>query len=321
MAKLASKLKKPLWPLWITRDTILSESKPIFEEFHPIILCTASGRVVGNEVSRHGSPFEYIQGAGDDSEGWSQVCTVSTLRFPKVPKGESIRRFFSHTQGLTPTLFWTHKQLLLNTPEEKLPSLISSLLQKTIPPPISSSTPSLACIKPTSISIGSISTLSHFHSPLPEALIICSPTAISLPIATQQHKILHLPIPPNKNSRRSLRHQLAQTEPFFLSSSASASPTNIGIVCPTGTDLAVGIALALLCLYYDDKGSRVVQQGTTNRDHGLIDKAFIAKRLAWIVMSIPQANPRRDTLRAINDYLMSGERNPGGVGEVRLEDR
>lgn len=73
LAPLAAQLKKPLRPLWITRDTPLpAKGVPRFEDFHAVVLCTASGRVEGAEVAGGG----YIQGAADDSEGWARVCTL-----------------------------------------------------------------------------------------------------------------------------------------------------------------------------------------------------------------------------------------------------
>ena len=87
LAALRASLRKPLRPLWVTQETPLGaslaqdggegndggegegESEPpvIFEDYHPIICCTSSRRVVGAEMSEGG----YIQGAGDDTEHWA----------------------------------------------------------------------------------------------------------------------------------------------------------------------------------------------------------------------------------------------------------
>ena len=76
MVMLAAKVKKPLRPLWITQDSVLPDIRPLSEAYHPVVLCTASRRVVsGFEMAG----YEYIQGAGDDSEGWSHVGRVFVL--------------------------------------------------------------------------------------------------------------------------------------------------------------------------------------------------------------------------------------------------
>jgi tRNA A64-2'-O-ribosylphosphate transferase len=57
-------------PLWITQDMGIPD-EVVFTDFHPIICCTASKRIYGGE----GADGGYIQGAGDDSEGWACVWT------------------------------------------------------------------------------------------------------------------------------------------------------------------------------------------------------------------------------------------------------
>ncbi|KAF7544028.1 hypothetical protein G7Z17_g10273 [Cylindrodendrum hubeiense] len=99
---LPSCLTKPLRPVWVTPESSLPEANAagasIFENFRPVICCTASRRVVGSEMDEGG----YIQGAGDDTENWA--C------------------------GLTPTVFWEHLENLLVASEADLPELIAQLV-------------------------------------------------------------------------------------------------------------------------------------------------------------------------------------------------
>lgn len=60
-------LRKPLRPVWVTQDSQLVSVDEVFEDYHPVICCTSSRRVVGAEMSQGG----YIQGAGDDTENWA----------------------------------------------------------------------------------------------------------------------------------------------------------------------------------------------------------------------------------------------------------
>ena len=43
---------------------------------------------------------------------------------------------------------------------------------------------------------------------------------------------------------------------------------------------------------------------TTMSSRPAIDKAFIRRRLAWITTAIPEANPSRSTLQAVNSFLI-----------------
>jgi tRNA A64-2'-O-ribosylphosphate transferase len=89
------------------------------------------------------------------------------------------------------------------------------------------------------------------------------------------------------------------------------------ITCETGRDLCVGVALMLLCLFYDDEGNvtlrpdlRTFSKIDSNGNYvwssviETIDKFFIRRRLAWIVSSHSDANPSRTTLQSINGFLM-----------------
>ena len=63
---------KPLRPIWVTPS---SSVLPIFQgdmPFIPIICLTAS-KQVENGLERRMQGFPYVQGAGDDHEGWSQA--------------------------------------------------------------------------------------------------------------------------------------------------------------------------------------------------------------------------------------------------------
>ncbi|KAH6686348.1 initiator tRNA phosphoribosyl transferase [Plectosphaerella plurivora] len=108
---LRSKISKPLRPFWVTPDSDLSafEGSVIFEDYHPIVCCTASLRVAGGELTtmgssaRDGGSYVYVQGAGDDTENWA--C------------------------GLTAEIWWANVEKLLATEEAELPELIAELLR------------------------------------------------------------------------------------------------------------------------------------------------------------------------------------------------
>jgi tRNA A64-2'-O-ribosylphosphate transferase len=71
------------------------------------------------------------------------------------------------------------------------------------------------------------------------------------------------------------------------------------VACESGKDASIGVALALLCLFFDAQG-----QLTSKQNEQRIDKAFIRGRLGWISTALPDANPNRATLQSVNSYLM-----------------
>ncbi|KAK2004473.1 initiator tRNA phosphoribosyl transferase [Colletotrichum falcatum] len=102
-APLRARLAKPLRPFWVTQETQLppaasSGAGAVFDDYHPVVCCTASRRVAGAEMSEAG----YIQGAGDDTENWAM--------------------------GLTADLFWENADALLSAPEADLPDAVAALV-------------------------------------------------------------------------------------------------------------------------------------------------------------------------------------------------
>ncbi|KIW09399.1 uncharacterized protein PV09_00293 [Verruconis gallopava] len=264
-AELRAKVKRPLRPLWVTRESDLPASAPRFEAFCPVVLCTASRRVVGGEISEGG----YIQGAGDDAEGWSH--------------------------GLTPALFWAHKQELLSAREEDLSDLIASYLSTSVN---NEGDSKVATVKRASwLGIGSFSCLTA-SSFTDDCAVVTVGIRNALPTSRLSPKLhLHLECRERKLGSRDLRTQLPQLRPFV---EGLQSVEHVVVCDATGRDLAVGVALALLCLYADDSGLF-----SKMRSPQIIDKGFIKQRLSWIMTSYPGASPSRTTLQSINDYLLS----------------
>ncbi|KAJ4302602.1 tRNA A64-2'-O-ribosylphosphate transferase [Kalmusia sp. IMI 367209] len=259
---LRRKLQKPLRPMWILQDSSLPDTIPSFPDFHPVVLCTASRRVHGAEGSEGG----YIQGAADDHEAWSQ--------------------------GLTPTLFWSNKEKLLSTNEEHLPDLIKKLIveekgQDAMP----------ILVKPTSSLY--IANVHNVKIQSFDVIISCTPEPLPAlaPEATKPRKHLYLPCQTGKLGSRDLRTQLPRLPIFFTT--LSSYPGRILICDPTGKDLAVGVALAILCLYTDSHGT-IYRDPTCAK----IDKSFIKQRFTWLTTTHPTLNPPRGTLQSINAFLM-----------------
>ncbi|KAI9733505.1 MAG: hypothetical protein M1818_007253 [Claussenomyces sp. TS43310] len=274
LSALRKHVTKPIRPLWITPESHIFNGDEGFDAFHPVICCTASRRVQGGELNSGG----YIQGAGDDTEHWAL--------------------------GLTPPVFWENKQLLLKTPEPEIPELIHKLCLSTSLDVAQNRT--LIPVKPTSCLLVIDSALLVDEALLDSNIVVSLTHKITeAETWTTSPTSVTAGIGPHKLGSRNLRAALPHIVNFVtkcLRKREDESLASIVVACPGGKDHSVGVALALLCLLFDDDGHLVkLDDVRVTRD---IDKMFIKRRLGWIMTSIPDANPTRATLQSINSYLM-----------------
>ncbi|KFY33704.1 hypothetical protein V494_07401 [Pseudogymnoascus sp. VKM F-4513 (FW-928)] len=272
MEPLRKHISKPIRPIWVTPESALPVEEQVFNDYHPVICCTASRRVAGGEVSEGG----YIQGSGDDTENWAY--------------------------GLTHPVFWQNSELLLSTPESELPSLITELVSNFSNTDASKASPSL--LPPTSsLYVTSTSLTAQPAADGDIIITICS--KITSPETWQKDKHnLEIGIGSGKIGSRNLRSALPHVLDFVKKSlstaSAGSKPPRIVVACPDGKDLSIGGALAILCILYDENGDLLdLGQEATG-----IDKAYIRRRLGWIMTAMPDSNPSRSTLQSVNSYLM-----------------
>ncbi|APA07869.1 hypothetical protein sscle_03g026390 [Sclerotinia sclerotiorum 1980 UF-70] len=276
-----SKLRKPIRPIWVTPESQVSNTGDVFEDFHPVICCTVSRRVAGGEVSEGG----YIQGAGDDTENWAH--------------------------GLTPNIFWTNQQQLLETSEEDLPELIETLINHSSSSLLGSNN-KLRLVKPTScLSISTIDTVSSLENNTSTCIIVLLPKITHKDTWYTSPSRMDIGLGSKKVGSKNLRAALKDITSFIIpnlkkleNSQESSTPhQQIIIACESGQDLSIGVALALLCLYFNDDGVLEVRHGGDFPT--VINKDFIRRRLSWISTSMPDANPSRATLQSVNSFLMS----------------
>ncbi|KAF2087531.1 tRNA a64-2'-o-ribosylphosphate transferase [Saccharata proteae CBS 121410] len=215
---LRKQISKPLRPLWITQDSALPAEPPEYSDFIPILLCTASRRVPGGEASEGG----YVQGAGDDSEGWAH--------------------------GLTAQLFWENQEELLRTEEADLPELIGRFVAQSSEV---GQTEEAVLIKPTtSVYIAPLAQLAREHVADESVIVACSEQPDLELQRRWKSRYLHLKCGTGKLGSRDLRNEIQKIEPFLHNMDGKIGRILIG--CQTGKDISVGVALAILCLYIDD---------------------------------------------------------------------
>ena len=227
LATQRQRLGKPLLPRWITQSTPV-QAQPEDSNYHLVICCTASRRVPGAEASEGG----YIQGAGDDSEGWSQ--------------------------GLTPIIFWQNVKVLESTCEQEMSDVIGHLMKTAND---CTQRTDLVRIKPTDLlHIGSRATFDSTGDGAFNCTIICGGTVPTSGSASSKldgvanHLVLFLNCGSGKLGSRALRTELPRLQPCIDSMSQSERPPTILVVCQTGSDISVGVVLAILCLYFNDDG-------------------------------------------------------------------
>ena len=168
----------------------------------------------------------YIQGAGDDSEGWSQ--------------------------GLTPTLFWRHTEQLLATSEEEMLDLVQDLITTDLDHNAAGG--DAVKIGPTRLFVGTLSSIAQAEQY--DGVVICGGAGFSKPEEESKQgegkRVLNLLCGDGKLGSRALRSQLPHIHPFIASLPNSDCAPKILFLCATGKDLSIGIALAVLCLFFDD---------------------------------------------------------------------
>ncbi|KAL7945547.1 tRNA A64-2'-O-ribosylphosphate transferase [Trichoderma barbatum] len=307
-------LTKPLRPLWITQDSSLppppdsddeeedeedQDQGIIFQDYRPVICCTASRRVIGSEVDEGG----YIQGAGDDTENWAL--------------------------GLTPEIFWTNTTALLSASEAEISNLIVRLVEEAKAQrqsaPLSDGNPatlprkqltpyvSVRTTSPLDLSTTPAQSSQQQQQQTNECLIVLTETPTPKESWLISPTLLRVGLGKHKTASRNLRLALPEICSFatlFLqrhenehsdtsASAADAQPPQIVIACDSGRDLSVGVALALSCYLFDQQGRFRVPDDKTS-----FTKTLVKMRLGAIMTAYPEANPSRNTLQSVNSFLM-----------------
>ncbi|KAK4066942.1 uncharacterized protein Triagg1_7942 [Trichoderma aggressivum f. europaeum] len=307
---LPTSLTKPLRSLWITQDSSLppppdsddsdedqdQDQGVIFQEYRPVICCTASRRVVGSEVDQGG----YIQGAGDDTENWAL--------------------------GLTPDVFWANATTFLSAAEADIPDLIIKLVEEanaqrqsapsgdanptTLPRKQLTPHLSVRALSPLDLSSPTPSPSQQQQQPN-ECLILLTETPTPKETWLLSPTLLRVGLGKHKTASRNLRLALTEICSFatrFLQNhrqnnapdvSNNAEQPQIIVACDSDRDLSVGVALALSCHLFDGEGRFRVPD-----DQVAFTKTLVKMRLGAIMTVYPEANPSRSTLQSVNSFLM-----------------
>ncbi|KAI0774826.1 initiator tRNA phosphoribosyl transferase [Trametes elegans] len=302
-------LPLPLRPLWITPATSVFPRLPDREELACIpVICLSASQQVGDGLERRSHGFSYVQGSGDDHELWGM--------------------------GLTPHLFWSHEDKLLNSTREDLPALVAELVAQSK----ARTANDTWTVPPTAIAAVSGRILVGAVPDMPTAplwrtlddgqavsyVVISDGPGTPPPSPPPTPPLVDGPShdsPPHDGAERSnasvLRLRMAEGKKGQLHFLQHVLPTAVRYIrerlekgdavcvcCDSGKDASVGVALAALQLFFDDNGKPLLGENADGTG-AAPSKHSIRTRLQWIIASRPLANPSRATLKRVNEFLLS----------------
>jgi len=132
--------------------------------------------------------------------------------------------------------------------------------------------------------------------------------------------ILHLTLPPGKRGQTIFLHDILPLSIAFAQRRLrkTEDPSALAIVCSDGTDISVGVGIAIMQVLFDEQGnlSEVPLSPT------FVTKPSLRTRLQWIQSSQSDANPSRATLKRVNEFFMSnsfvaGRPHDGPISAMR----
>ncbi|CAJ2676290.1 unnamed protein product [Trifolium pratense] len=314
IASLASSLKKPLRPLWISQKTVIWLNEVPHHDswdFTPIILVSASSS--SNNVSQHNRTtsefsWNYIPGAGDDEESWSR--------------------------GLSPPLFWNNVYDLINSGPELCNQKVAEIVEKSRvrraykgenAPQIrvkslSHEEPSLSSditnvevdtqasegfdiswLGSTNLAVGA----SQFATNAVDVdcILNCDRESISVSLPSAE-AYLHLPMVSSKFDRFSLLNNLPKAVSFAKLNLNQGK--RLLVCCNNGEDISVCVCLSILMSLFDEQGT--FDDGnsfnTTN-----VTKWDMRRRLVFVCKFATNARPSRGNLRQVFNFLIGGKCN------------
>ncbi|KAJ3552576.1 hypothetical protein NM688_g4083 [Phlebia brevispora] len=288
-------LECPLRPLWITPATsAYPQLPPARERQFFAVICLSASKQLEEGLERRSNGFSYVQGSGDDHELWGM--------------------------GLTPEIFWTHKDAILSADRTEIEDLVSELVaQRSIETRSEWSTLPSPIKKANSLLL--ISRIDDLPSTLPSSLPD-SEDAVAYVLISERSQA-HFALgdnsrDPENRSRDVLYTELAEGKKGQMQFLGSVLPqalpfidaqlskgVRVCVCCGNGKDASVGVALTALQMYFDDDGEFVPPGEARNALEGTANKKSLSTRLQWIITSRPQANPSRATLKRVNEFLLT----------------
>lgn len=265
---------KPLLPFWAVHGR-KSESLAESASCYSVYCVSASVPQRPETPTPKHWPYAvpYVQGAADDHELWAtdELKALDPLTFWNKVYREAL--VVDQATG----------DLLPGLSNEELTRLISAVLADKPP----GSAPEIIAVPlgSTGILIGKIT------SSLP-ALALTTPTLVFSETHMVEESALHhnYKIESSKKGLKKLREVLPD-----IMTHVPSGP--VLLLCDTGIDISVGVALCILCRQFDKDWVRVAEPVHVNKD--------VIKHHLSRILDCVRANPSRNTLQSVNTFLMS----------------
>lgn len=266
--------KKPIVPVWA-----YPELKPleISDDVFTVVCLTASS------ARKPNLPWQYVQGGGDDHELWApkEVCSgnldAGVFWNVIVPEcSEELRVVNPDT-----------KQLFHWLSEGELISRINEIYSKRAKKAASFEYTALG---ETGVLLGSIQGDVPYESVAQHA---DSVVLLSLEYSITGIPEKHIPVHHHRieSSKKGCK-QLREVLPLLI---AQLDPSRVLVLCESGKDLSVGVAICLLSQNYNQ--SWQPQKGLPATKDSV--KIHLGK-----ILDLRKVNPSRNTLQSVNSYLM-----------------
>lgn len=217
------------------------------------IVCVSASQKIHDGVERRSLGFSYVQGSGDDHELWGM--------------------------GLSPQLFWDHKDALLDGDREDLPSIVTNLVAQskvtahrdswqTLPTPVAAvggrvmvgAVPDMPSELPPSLpNVDGLVSFIVISAGAPASVPHPAEDANAAGIITQRAHVLRLRLAEGKKEQIHFLQHVLPTSTCYMKERLAVGDT-VCVCCDTGKDASVGVALAALQLFFDGEG-KLIEQG------------------------------------------------------------
>ncbi|KAL9224080.1 hypothetical protein vseg_000150 [Gypsophila vaccaria] len=316
IASLATSLRKPLRPLWISQKSVIWLNEvPDHDSwnFTPIILVSASSQE--GFVQQRGSTefsWNYIPGAGDDEESWSRGLTPAlywrhvydlincepTVCNQKVSEIVEANRVYRAQRGLEAPQISVKSQKSSESNGHDKFSLHSEFEDMRIDGSSSSKGESEICwLGSTNVAVGT--TQFAAKTPDVDCILNCDKELLNV---DPSFRYLHLPSVSSKFDRFSLLNNLPSAVKFARSNLIQGK--SLLVCCHDGEDISVCVCLALLISLFNEEGS--FDDGKSFKEAPQITKWEMRKRLVFLCKYSTNARPSRGNLKQVFSFLSGG---------------
>ncbi|KAF6141737.1 hypothetical protein GIB67_027915 [Kingdonia uniflora] len=317
ISSIASSLKKPLRPLWITQKTIIwinEVPEANSWDFTPVILVNASSSSgVFQQKTSSKFSWNYIPGAGDDEESWARGLSPNLFwrnAYDLMNSGpglcnqkiadivEKDRVYHTQRGQCAPQISIKPQKSMSNGLSLVVDHLLDSETLKIEKIHISSSDENcpISWLASTNLAVGT-TRLAADHANNIDCILNCDNELISAGFP-KSDAYIHLPIVTSKFDRFSLITHLGSALDFAKSNLRKGK--TILICCSTGEDISVCVSLAILTTLFNDEG---LYDDGKSFGETCITKWEMRKRLVFICTFATNARPSRGNLKQVFSFL------------------